>query len=87
MFFRNGRKQFNYIFLKIMSIFVHTNCQIVGDTAVNHLAWSNTNALLALSTYSIDENDRETNKVVIVNSEVGFPLTAFSTHFPIRVRY
>jgi hypothetical protein len=53
-----------------MSIFVHSNCQIVGDVAVNHASWSKSAQILALSTYSIDEHDKETNKVLFVNNEV-----------------
>jgi hypothetical protein len=53
-----------------MSIFVPSSCQIVGDTAVSHLAWSRRDQIVALSAYSIDENDKETNQVLFANIEV-----------------
>jgi hypothetical protein len=61
---------FDLNFINNMSIFVHSNCQIVGDVAVNHASWSKSAQILALSTYSIDEHDKETNKVLFVNNEV-----------------
>jgi hypothetical protein len=61
-----------------MSIFIHSNCQIVGDTAVNHVAWSPCNQVLAASTYSIDEQDKETNRVAFYNVEVVVVLFSLS---------
>lgn len=54
-----------------MSIFVHSNCQVIGDTAVNHASWCNNHQILALSTYSIDDQDKEINRVLFVNNEVS----------------
>lgn len=54
-----------------MSIFIHSSCQVIGDTAVNHLSWSHTQQIVVLSTYSIDDQDKETNKVLFANSDVS----------------
>jgi hypothetical protein len=53
-----------------MSLFVSSNCQIPSDTAVNHLAWGCAQQIAALSSYSIDDNDRESNLIHFTNNEV-----------------
>lgn len=53
-----------------MSLFVSSNCQVVGDTIVNQIAWSQSEQIAALSIYTIDDNDREINQVIFANNEV-----------------
>lgn len=53
-----------------MSLFVASTCQVLGDVIVNHSAWSKVDQIAALSAYTVDENDRETNQVLFTNNEV-----------------
>jgi hypothetical protein len=53
-----------------MSLFVASTCQVLGDIIVNHSAWSKVDQIAALSAYTVDENDRETNQVLFTNNEV-----------------
>ena len=53
-----------------MSLFVASTCQVLGDIIVNHTAWSKVDQIAALSAYTVDENDRETNQVIFTNNEV-----------------
>lgn len=55
--------------IEVMSLFVASTCQIVGDIIVNHLAWSQADQIAALSAYTVDENDNETNCVLFANNE------------------
>lgn len=55
-----------------MSLFVAANCQVVADTAVNSVSWCRGDSLAALTAYTIDDQDREVNKVLFVNNEVEF---------------
>jgi hypothetical protein len=62
-----------------MSLFVASTCQILGDIIVNHVAWSKVEQIAALSAYTVDDNDRETNQVLFTNNEVrSFCLVAWS---------
>jgi len=54
----------------IMSLFVASTCQILGDIIVNHVAWSRVDQIAALSAYTVDDNERETNQVLFTNNEV-----------------
>lgn len=54
-----------------MSLFVASTCQILGDIIVNHVAWSKVDQIAALSAYTVDDNDRETNQVLFTNNEVS----------------
>ena len=56
--------------LAAMSLFVASTCQILGDIIVNHVAWSKVDQIAALSAYTVDDNDRETNQVLFTNNEV-----------------
>lgn len=60
-----------------MSLFVASTCQVLGDIIVNHTAWSKVDQIAALSAYTVDENDRETNQVIFTNNEV----LCFKTNF------
>jgi WD40 repeat protein len=51
------------------SLFVSNPCNFEGDTIVNFLSWSNSDSIAALASNTIDENDRETNQVLIMNNE------------------
>lgn len=53
-----------------MSLFVASTCQILGDIIVNHVAWSRVDQIAALSAYTVDDNERETNQVLFTNNEV-----------------
>jgi hypothetical protein len=53
-----------------MSLFTASTCQILGDIIVNHAAWSKVDQIAALSAYTVDDNDRETNQVLFTNNEV-----------------
>lgn len=55
-----------------MSLFVASPVKLEGDAFVNQLAWSNTDAIAALATSTIDENDgdKETHQVQFINNEV-----------------
>ncbi len=72
-----------------MSLFVNFNCQIFGDSIVNHVAWSQLDQILALSVYSVDENDREVNQVIFTNNEVCIMINChfcLKCSFVIRVK-
>jgi hypothetical protein len=61
-----------------MSLFVASNCQILGDTAVNVASWSKIDTIVAFAAFSVDEKDREINKVIFSNNEVlSFNLLSF----------
>jgi len=63
-----------------MSLFVASTCQILGDIIVNHLAWSKVDQIAALSAYTVDDNDRETNQVLFTNSEGELVANSQITH-------
>lgn len=65
-----------------MSLFVTSVCQVVGDTVISQVAWSNVDNIAALTSFTIDDNDKEINQVVFSNNEVSsrtrLPFTGYS---------
>lgn len=57
-----------------MSLFVPSTCQVVADTAINSSAWCRGESIVALTAFTIDERDKEINKVIFVNGEVIFAI-------------
>lgn len=53
-----------------MSIFVPSNCNVEGDIAVSHLAWSQNDQLVAMSAFALDDKDQETNQILFSSYEV-----------------
>lgn len=53
-----------------MTSFVSSSCQVIGDTAISNLAWDNSQQILALSAFTIDDNEKETNQIFFSNTEV-----------------
>ena len=53
-----------------MSLFVKSTCSIVNDIVVNHLSWSNMDQIAALSSFTVDDDDKETSQVIFVTNEV-----------------
>eukprot|EP01032_Pedospumella_encystans_P019831 gene19831-22541_t len=63
-----------------MSLFVASTCQILGDIIVNHVAWSRVDQIAALSAYTVDDNERETNQVLFTNNEGELVANSSITH-------
>lgn len=57
-----------------MSLFVASPAKLDGDAFVSHLAWSNVDAVAALATSTIDENnnEKEIHQVQFINNEVSY---------------
>jgi hypothetical protein len=53
-----------------MSVFLVQNCKFDGESYANSLYWSNCDPIAAVASYTIDDQDRETHQILVVNNEV-----------------
>lgn len=54
------------------SVFLANNCKFEYESFPNRISWSSNDALAAIPTYAIDDNDRDVYQVTFTNNEVCF---------------